>query len=215
MDWSVFLGVLGIIVSIVVGWLTYRLADRRARSNRQISAKATVLQELSKSLGEDSVPAPDILEATIRSVLREVGDPKIGLDVDEILDDLVRQVTSDPFLDSERRRKLQGDIQKVRAEAASKHLEAPREEVEVPSLSHFNSSAWSFLLGLLSSIATLIAFGEFIANRDFFAGDRVLGNYKLVEGIGLVAVGISLLVLVMSPGMLQALTKLFQRRKKR
>ena len=107
MDWSIVLGVIGILVSIVVGWITFRLTERRARNQRHFVAKATVLQELSKSLGEDAIPTPAIIEATLRSVVRETADPKLTLSLDEILDDLIRQVTSDPFLDAERRRKLQ------------------------------------------------------------------------------------------------------------
>lgn len=118
MDWSLILGIIGILVSVGVGWITYRLADRRARNQRHATAKATVLQELSKSLGEDSVPTPAVIEATLRSVVREVADPKVAVSLDEVLDDLVRQVTSDPFLNAERRRKLQDDIEKVRTDAS-------------------------------------------------------------------------------------------------
>src|SRR5882757_3294624 len=95
LDWSILLGVLGIIVSIAVGWLTFRLANKRAYAQRYVDAKSTVLQELSKSLGEDSIPTPGILEATIRSVLREIGDPKVQINISDVLDDLIRQVTSD------------------------------------------------------------------------------------------------------------------------
>ena len=176
MDWSLILGILGIVVSILVGWLTYGLADRRARSNRHIAAKNTVLQELSKSLGEASVPTPDILEATIRSVLREVGDPKVQMDVDEVLDDLVRQVTSDPFLDSERRRKLQEDIRGVRAETSAKQLSTPREELDVVNLSHLQSTLLSSLAAITAAFGTFLLFASLVVERadmtaikEFFA----------------------------------------------
>jgi hypothetical protein len=154
MDWSMILGILGIVVSIGVGWLTYRLANRRASTQRYESAKATVLQELSKSLGEDSVPSVDVLEATIRSVLRETGDPRVHLLVDHVLDDLIRQVTSDPFLDSVRRRKLQDDIQLARSNAASTrmntHPEPPAEFV------HLASTFWSTVIALAATAVTMV-----------------------------------------------------------
>ena len=70
MDLSILLGVVGILVSIGVGFGTYYLAERRGRRNRWQSAKDTVLRDLSKSLGEGSIPAPEVILATIRSVLR-------------------------------------------------------------------------------------------------------------------------------------------------
>lgn len=157
-DWSLLLGVLGILVSIIVGWLTYRLANRRAYSQRYMDAKATVLQELSKSLGEDSVPATGILEATIRSVLREIGDPKIKINIGEILDDLIRQVTSDPFLDSERRRKLQGDIEKVRSEPPSKEFKEPSEESGAYARGPARANFSSLFIGLGAMFLTLTGF---------------------------------------------------------
>lgn len=123
MDLSIWLGVLGIAVSIAVGWLTYWLASKRTTNQGYLNAKATVLQELSNPLGEDAVPTAEVIEATIRSVLRETGDRRVSVSIDDVLDDLVRRVTSDPFLDGERRRTLQAEIQNVRQQAATANQE--------------------------------------------------------------------------------------------
>lgn len=154
MDWSLILGILGIVVSVAVGWLTYRLANKRAFSQRYVTAKATVLQSLSKSLGEDAVPTQEVLQATIRSVLRETGDPKLQLQIDDVLDDLVRQVTSDPFLDSDRRRKLQADIQTVRSQAADKQL-SPLRDFEYGRSAYLRSSAVPVVIAAFATVASL------------------------------------------------------------
>lgn len=216
MDWSLILGILGIVVSILVGWLTYRLADRRAQSQRYVTAKATVLQELSKSLGEDSVPTPDILEATIRSVLREVGDPRVEIALDELLDDLVRQVTSDPFLDGERRRKLQGDIQKVRAEASAQRLAAPPEEVEVVSgLGSLKSSLWSTVAALAAASATMLAFIAATMEKGTINDLRLRKAFEdpreaLILGVAVLVGLLPLVVEFLSPGFIK---KFFKRDK--
>ena len=69
MDLTIVLSFAGIIVSILVGFGTFYLADKRARRNRWQNAKDMVLQDLSKSLGEGNVPDAAIIQATIRSVL--------------------------------------------------------------------------------------------------------------------------------------------------
>src|SRR3954447_920964 len=169
MDWSLVLGIIGIVVSIVVGCLTYLLADRRAHSQRYFTAKSTVLRELSKSLGEDSIPTPGILEATIRSVLQEVGDPRVQINVSEVLDDLMRQVTSDPFLDSERRRKLQIDIETVRTELIKKHLQEgqPKEGAVGYTRDNVRLTLVPAFVGLVAALFTLTPFLATALRRRF------------------------------------------------
>ena len=164
MNWSIILSIAGIVVSVVVGWLTYRLADRRARNQRHTVAKNAVLQDLSNSLGEDSIPNPVIIEATIRSVLRQIADPKIDLATDEVLDDLIRQVTSDPFLDPERRRKLQSDIERVREEAS--HRRAVDREYLDYDWMYRSSRVWPMVIGILATVLMLVSIGAFILNHS-------------------------------------------------
>lgn len=155
MDWSVALGIVGIMVSVAVGWLTYKLADRRSRNQRYLSAKATVLQELANSLGEDAVPNRVIIESTIRSVLRESGDPRIKVEVEEILDDLTRQVTSDPFLDAERRKKLQQEISAVRKKPVSESPGEGAYPLERFLRASYTTTFRPGLLGILAATLTL------------------------------------------------------------
>lgn len=165
MNWSIVLGILGVVVSVVVGWLSYRFADRRSSNQKYRTAKSAVLQELSKSLGEDAIPTPAIIQATMRSVLREAGDPKIDIEVDEVLDDLMRQVTADPFLDGDRRRKLQTDIEQVRTEAQDvkvkvsmmRRMEEYRYTSMLPSFATF--------VGIITTIATAVAIIAFMLQR--------------------------------------------------
>jgi hypothetical protein len=77
--------------------------------------------------------------------------PRVELNLDDVLDDLVRQVTSDPFLNSERRRQLQADIYRVREEARAKHLKTPEEEREVADIGQFRSSLTSTLVATVAA----------------------------------------------------------------
>jgi len=222
MDWSLLLGFLGILVSIVVGWLTYRLADRRARNQRYFTAKSTVLQELSKSLGEDSVPTPNILEATIRSVLLEVGDPSVQINVGEVLDDLTRQVTSDPFLGSERRRKLQTDIETVRSELVKGHLqeEQPKESA-TEDMRNAPLTLVPAIIGMLAAMVTLTPFltsvlGSRIEGSmasEFMKRVRPHGDYVLLLLGALLVLVCLFCILVLNQKAFKKTAELFRGRK--
>jgi hypothetical protein len=192
MDWSVLLGALGICVSIGVGWVTYRLASRRATSERYILAKDTVLRELSKSLGEDAVPSLDILEATIRSVLHDVGDPQLQLNVADIFDDLLRQVTSDPFLDAARRRKLQSDIQASRAQATRGPNGVTRVVKVQSSSDAFSNVVPSTAVALVAALVSLVGFAIPIARASRGTVFTFLQQNRdwLVSGVAVVFAGL-------------------------
>jgi hypothetical protein len=65
--------------------------------------------------------------ATIRSVLREQNAGDLGaVTLEEVADDLIRQVTSDPFLDSERRIDLQNKVVELR----KSHLQEIEKELK-------------------------------------------------------------------------------------
>jgi hypothetical protein len=160
-DLSIVLGVIGIVVSIAVGWLTFVLTDRRTRSARWRHAKAIVLQDLSKALGEGEVPSRVVIEATIRSVLREQNASDLSsLTLDEVVDDLLRQVTSDPFLDAGRRSHLHEQLLSLTRE--SDLLPAGRVPLEIsdhtPQMADASrtSAPVGFIAGLLASIATSV-----------------------------------------------------------
>jgi len=104
-------GLLASLIGVMVGLVTYCLAARRARRNRWEVAKHTVLRDLSKSLGEGRVPQAPVIQATINSVLRGQDAPDLTVvALDHVVDDLLRQVTADPFLDPIRRMQLQDEL---------------------------------------------------------------------------------------------------------
>lgn len=165
MNWSVFLGILGILASVAVGLGTFLIADKRARKNRYQNAKDLILRELSKSLGEDNIPSHLIISATIRSVLRENNSDNLeAVSVSEILDDLIRQITSDPFLDSERRKKLQTEIITIKKEKETKEIKAEKEPRKLEQIT-IKKTAWawtSFISAITGILASMItAFGFF------------------------------------------------------
>ena len=123
MDLSILLGVAGILVSVGVGFGTFYIADKRARRHRWQTAKDMILRDLSKSLGESNVPDASVIKATIRSVLRgENANDLSVVTLEEVSDDLLRQITADPFLEPDRRKQLQADVLKLKE--AQTELEA-------------------------------------------------------------------------------------------
>lgn len=174
MDLSVLLGVVGIVVSIGVGFGTFYIADRRATRNRWQSAKDTVLRDLSKSLGEGNVPDASVIKATIRSVLRSQNTNDLSaVTLEEISDDLLRQITADPFLEPERRKQLQADVIKLkevqsRLEDAMTPEEKNIEAVKIEAEAKLTwSTVSSLLVGIIASVVVAASFSFVQPLLDF------------------------------------------------
>ena len=155
---SNLLSVFGIVVSVLIGLTTFYIADRRSRRNRWQQARETILKELSKTLGEENIPNFEIISATIRSVLRGYNPGSLDkVTVAEVTDDLLRQITSDPFLDSERRNKLQTQVLDVKT-AGLQAEEAMSEEEAIVSVAGSKVEAIdkNFILSLIAAITSSI-----------------------------------------------------------
>ena len=165
MDLSTLLGVVGIAVSVVLGLGTYYLTERRGKKSRWHAAKESVLRDLSNSLGEDEVPGRTVILATIRSVLRAQNAADLeAVTLHEIVDDLLRQITSDPFLDAKRRAQLQAKVLALRQPTQDEISGESLETAEIgrgEAASYFGGSSWGALLaGVVASlVAGLIAAG--------------------------------------------------------
>lgn len=189
MDISVSIGVLSIAVSILVGLGTFYVADRRARRNRWQQAKDTVLRELSKSLGEGNIPSREIISATIRSVLRGYNASDLNaVSVDEVVDDLIRQITSDPFLDADRRKQLQREVLVAKLEKVEGIETAPAEKVTVGveiagAKIETRLASWSTLISFLAAVVTSI-----IAGISFLSLERVFDWVKVHAEQGLMII---------------------------
>ena len=174
MDWSLILGIAGIAVSVIVGWLTYYLADKRQRRSRFLAAKHTVVSTLSRSLSEETIPTVDLVRATIRSVLREENADLSRISVDEVIDDLIRQVSSDPFLAAERRKELQASLLALVAPSAAVPLgEADeRRTQEAPPVIGFRMTmSWASLaLGVMAALLTFLTLGNVFARLPESSG---------------------------------------------
>lgn len=195
MDMSMLLGVAGIVVSIVIGLGTYYLAERHGRRNRWQAAKEMVLRDLSKSLGEGNVPGPAVILATIRSVLRLQNASDLdAVTLDEVADDLLRQITSDAFLSSERRMELQSKVLEVR-ETHLKTIQAASEtntlDIKPPDTISSRFEVSSLLVGLLAS---LIAALSIAGIPEFFR--RTVANLPNLKIYGAPLISVVLTVLI-------------------
>ena len=196
MESSVLLGIAGIIVSVGVGFGTFYLADKRARRSRWENAKETVLRDLSKSLGEGNVPVASVIKATIRSVLRTHNATDLSvITLDEISDDLLRQITADPFVDADRRKKLQSDVLELK-EAQVKietEMSPEQKEAEAKKLESTEKVTWSAVASLAAGIITSIAAAVAVTSLQ-----PLITFIKQVDAVELSKVGIALIAAVLT-----------------
>jgi len=106
MDWPILLSIFGIGITIL-----NKLRGVHSCQNCKRSAKETVLKELLKSISENNIPKREIISATIKSVFRDYHVKELDVvTVDEVIDDLIRDVSSNPFLDSKYRKQIQNEL---------------------------------------------------------------------------------------------------------
>ena len=160
MNMSNILSVFGIVVSVLIGLTTFYIADRRSRRNRWQQARETILKELSKTLGEENIPNFEIISATIRSVLRGYNPGSLDkVTVVEVTDDLLRQITSDPFLDSERRTKLQNQVLDVKTVGLQAEVAMSEEAIVSVAGSKVEAIDKISILALIAGITSTILAG--------------------------------------------------------
>ena len=198
MNLSIWLGIVGIVVSIAVGYGAYWLAERRARRNRWEGAKGIVLRDLSMSLGEGNVPEPLVILATIRSVLRGHNAPDLAVvTFEEVRDDLIRQITADPFLDTERRKQLLAQMLSLKAPEVPLK---PPEEGPSADLVMMTGSLTALAAGLFASVVAGLGFSGIPAllervRETLDSTDLKLLFIPLIAGIlTLIATVVSVLV---------------------
>lgn len=196
MDFSILLSIAGIVVSIGVGFGTFYLANKRAERNRWGNAKETVLRDLSKSLGEGNIPDASVIKATIRSVLRTQNTTDLSVvTLDEISDDLLRQITADPFLDAERRKQLQSDLLKLKENQAKIEAEmsAEQKEAEVEKIETGERLTWSTIASLSAGIITSI-----VAAATVTSLKPLITLIKQVDAIEFTKVGMALIAAILT-----------------
>ncbi|MBI5497486.1 MAG: hypothetical protein HY904_20920 [Deltaproteobacteria bacterium] len=126
MDVSFLSGGVGTVVSISIGLLTSFLAERRARRTRWHTAKDIILRDLAVALAEGNPPNASAILATMRSVMREYSvSGRAGTRLQEVVDDMVRAIVSDPFLEPDRRRQLQNAAMGMHEVSKTREFESP------------------------------------------------------------------------------------------
>lgn len=139
-------------LSLCIGLFTALLAEMRTRRTRWQNAKEIILRDLSTSLAEGNAPDGKAILATVRSVMREYSvSGKAGARLEEITDDMVRMIVSDPFLEAKRRAQLQEDAVQLGALTKTREFEVPATE-----RANFRFSAWSLLAGIVAGAAALV-----------------------------------------------------------
>jgi len=177
MDLSILIGIIGIIASVSIGLGTFFIADKRARRNRYLTVKNLIIQALSKSLSENNIPNKRIIKSTINSLVRENCISNLQtITVEEIIDDLVYQITSDPFLDAERRETLQNNLieiiqfEKVKQDEITEETISELKQLEIEKdYKQTKFSRYSSILSILTGVTTTIIVGFSIStiNTEF------------------------------------------------
>jgi hypothetical protein len=177
MDVGVLLGFVGAALSalgIAVAWLLWVISEGRNARRRSQRAKETVLRELAVSLGEGRPPPFAVFQSTVRSVFRAenivVEDPDLPLH--EVVDDLMRQVTADPFLDPARRQTLQDQLLGLAATAgafrtSSLNAAAASKDQPLSGLIPLGAAAASTLLVVGFLIVTALSSGQVDRSQIF------------------------------------------------
>lgn len=121
MDLNLFVSTLLAVVGIVVSVGLWRISEWRTARRRWQGAKELILRDLSRALGEGSAPDLEVVLATIRSVLRAANAPTLTvITIQEISDDLIRQVAADPFLERARKDELERGLLKLVNDSAGR-----------------------------------------------------------------------------------------------
>ncbi len=206
-DWSLGVGILGILVSIAVGLGTFWASDRRTQRNRLLNARGLIVQVLSRSLADGAVPKRPVIEAVVRSVLREQGTVYNEQNtVAEVIDDLLRQVASAPFLEADRRNSLQSQLLGLCTESERSVLKEPgvtissEGSISVGEIVHHNTyyyPSWrlaaNLLLGVTSSIVAAVVLlvleqGQIPKNFGSWLSES---SSWMVSGAGVLLLGIT------------------------
>lgn len=211
--WQVVVGVVSIFVAILAIpgtiWAT-RLFDRREDQRRWRAAREMILRDVAVPLGEGAAPDIVTLGAVFRSAVRANDVRRADYsNLYEVIDELIRQISADPFLDHQRRVDLLQQVQGLADEARdgavkqflAEHLvktgEFPGQEREVARLPRLASVA----AGIAATTAVLIgitALGALLAQTfyDPPAGSLLDPRLGYLQG----AVGLSLLVIATAVG---------------
>lgn len=209
-DWSLGVGVFGIFVSIAVGLGTFWAADRRTQRNRLLTARGLIVQVLSRSLADGSIPKRPVIEAVVRSVLREQGtvyDEQTT--VAEVIDDMLRQVASAPFLEADRRSSLQSQLLALSSDSKPSVLKEPgvvissEGSIQVGEIIHHNTYSYpswrlagNLLLGVASSIVAAVALLLLVQNQipKNFGTWLSENSAWMVSGVGVAVLSVVLKV---------------------
>ena len=200
MDTNIALSIAGIAVSIGVGVGTFYLADKRSRTAQWRAAKETVLRELSKSLGDGNIPQPQVILATIRSVLRENGAANLeAVTFEEIIDDLIRQVTSDPFLSADRRKELQSKIIEIRFDREKELAEVQPKDVAIAEVgtqreSFSTSVMMNLVAGVIASLVAGLFFTKLISTDRLLELYQSFRFYRIVTAVIIITLILSILM---------------------
>jgi hypothetical protein len=204
MNLNILLGLIGILVSIGVGFGTFYVADRRSRRNRWQNAKDMVLRDLSKSLGEGSVPNASVIKATTRSILRSHNSNDMSVvTFDEIIDDLIRQITADPFLESDRRKQLQRDVLdlkeaniKLEQTMSSEEKKAEAVTIETRDKIFAWSTITSLLLGIIGSVVAATGLASMKPLLELIKNTVSSGDLKI--GAAILAAIVTVIISIIS-----------------
>jgi hypothetical protein len=158
-DRGILVGIIGVIATIAVGWLTYWLtagAESREYQERVKSSRTEILSGISRSIGEGKVPNKAKIQAVIDSVERKYGvkqqdSEKPG----SVIDDIIERVLANEFLDAQKREELSTKLLAMRDESVQSSATPGETQQQQP---HSLGDYRTFAFEVASAAATLPAF---------------------------------------------------------
>lgn len=176
---SFLIGIGGLLVTIIVGLVTYWLTTgsiSREYKERINAGRNYALTAIAKSIGEGVVPSKTKIKSVLNSVRRQYGIREQDFESPEtIIDDLLARILSNEFLDAKRREELSDKLLTVKAEKlADLELEKAVEDNRRQKDEMFFSYVLSFLAALLAAI-TLVLMSQLYKRRS---KEKVLNRDK-------------------------------------
>jgi hypothetical protein len=141
--------------------IAYLLGLIASETRRELRLIRRTRSDLATSLGEGRAPSLAVLDATFRSALREHDVSSANSDsLEEITDDLIRQITADRYLDADRREELQTQVVSLAREVNRRHAAELVAHLTSETLRSVRSTAvGTFVGGVVASVIVAVALG--------------------------------------------------------
>jgi uncharacterized protein YacL len=163
--------------------------DDRILQQRVEQANQEIIYAVRPSLSQGTIPSRDIIDALIRSFARKYHiSPKLLATVQDVCDDLTREIMDTDFIESERKAKLCGALLELGAPDHSQELESSIIESDAARSRRSLLTLTSAYMGLVTGLMTTVLAVFWIRPGSESLSDRHFVSLFLPLIVSLVAI---------------------------